>query len=119
MRGQKLAIDFDGVIHDYNRGWQGGEIYGNPIEGALKTMDRLTNDGYKLIIFTTRISPEMASGKELKQRIQDIKDWLIENGFFIDVHYHKITGSKPAAIAYIDDRAIRFTNWQDIRKYFT
>jgi hypothetical protein len=29
-----------------------------------------------------------------------------------------ITSRKLAAIAYIDDRAVRFTNWMDIQNYF-
>lgn len=33
---KSIAIDFDGVIHDYNNGWQNGKIYGKPIEGAFE-----------------------------------------------------------------------------------
>jgi len=29
-----------------------------------------------------------------------------------------VSNLKPPAIAYIDDRGIRFTNWADITKYF-
>lgn len=31
-----ISIDFDGVIHQYSKGWQNGEIYDPPIRGAAR-----------------------------------------------------------------------------------
>ena len=35
-----------------------------------------------------------------------------------DAYKIKVVGGKPKAHWYIDDRAIRFTNWKDIKNYF-
>ena len=97
-----LAIDFDGVIHRYSRGYQDGKIYDRPMERARETIEELANAGFRVIVFSTR---------DPKQ----IKKWLIKNRF---VGIIKVTNKKPIAMAYIDDRAIRFTKWEDIKRYF-
>ncbi len=106
-----IAVDFDGVIHDYSKGWQGGEIYGDIIKDAKYALKRLMDDRFSVVIFTARV---------LNDEVQEIKvfDWLNKNGFNLGVHYDKLTSDKIPALVYIDDRGIRFTNWQDIIKYF-
>ena len=39
---KNISIDFDGVIHDWNKGWHDGTCYGEPIEGALKAVKLLS-----------------------------------------------------------------------------
>ena len=36
-----IAVDFDGVIHKYSKGWQGGEIYDEPVEELWCTQSQL------------------------------------------------------------------------------
>jgi hypothetical protein len=38
-----------------------------------------------------------------------VRDWLD----YYDILYHDVTAIKIAAVAYIDDRAIRFTTWPE------
>ena len=107
-----IAVDFDGVIHRYSRGWQDGRIYDEPVEGALEALAKLVANGYKVVIFTTR-------ARDAAQ-IQAINDWLLERMPNWDSFESiEVTDRKPGAIAYIDDRAIRFTNWTDILRYYT
>lgn len=113
-----IAIDFDGVIHKYSKGWQGGKIYDEPVEGALEAIIELLEKDYKVSVFTTR---EDTAG---------VKTWIIEKTrrckelqskpflFWFDREEFNVTNQKPIAIAYIDDRGIRFTNWKDMMNYF-
>lgn len=97
-----LAIDFDGVLHQYSRGWLDGSIYDEPVAGAKEAMQRLKKAGYYLVIFTTRTNHS------------EVSLWLKEKL----IPFDEITSTKIAALAYIDDRAVRFTNWTDITNYF-
>lgn len=116
MNQKIVAVDFDGVIHRYSKGWVDGSIYDVPIKGSKEQMRRLVEKGYKIIIFTTRLNPEL--GGDLKLERKKIDEWLSSNGFKENVHYHQITALKPKASVYIDDHAIRFTNWEDMIKSF-
>ena len=103
-----IAIDFDGVIHAYREGWKDGTIYDEAVPYAIHSMKKLLARGYKLVIFTCRAETEEGANAVYK--------WL--NKYDIDTALLEVTDRKPKAIAYIDDRGIRFTNWQDVLNYF-
>lgn len=111
-----VAVDFDGVIHRYSKGWADGTIYDEPIEGSLESLRDLM-DKFAVFIFTSRY-------------VVHVSEWLEERGFKTDIddsRFHHtpewngdfwdtrgvllITNKKIAAAAYIDDRAIRFESW--------
>lgn len=92
-----IAIDFDGVLHDYLHPVEGRRM-GNPIQGSLNALKALHDDEHTIIIFTCR-----------GERPDHIADWLKYFGFA--KYYDAITDHKPEADIYLDDRAIRFTNW--------
>ncbi len=116
MKQRVICVDFDGVIHRYSKGWQDGAIYDPPMEGAKEELERLVSKDYKVIILTTRLNPEVNDDINLEKN--KISKWLSANGFQRGTHYHDITAVKPIAGIYIDDRALRFTNWKDMSKYF-
>jgi hypothetical protein len=103
-----LAIDFDGVIHSYERGWQKGEIYGTVVRGffpwALEAQKQ-----FKLVIYSSRSKDESllrAMQEWMHERYAEwvrtnIPDELPE----IEIEY---AHEKPAAWLTIDDRAIHF-----------
>jgi hypothetical protein len=109
-----LAVDFDGVIHAYSRGWADGTIYDPPMPGAIEGLHALMAT-HAVFIHTTRNAAEVAA-------------WLSGHGFHtvIDIEGPKhpkrefwneqgvllVTDRKLPAVAYIDDRAIRFTTWE-------
>ena len=102
-----VAIDFDGVIHQYSKGWRDGTIYDPPVEGAREAMEKL-HRRYDIVIFTTRVNPAMRGADT---QTDEIIGWLERYGFRRGEHYDDITHAKPAALVYIDDRALHFTGW--------
>lgn len=116
MKKRVVAVDFDGVIHAYSKGWQDGAIYDVPVEGAQERLKLLVDWGYEVVIFTTRANPTINEDATLE--IHKVTLWLADNGMYEGTHFHEITALKPVAGVYIDDRALRFTNWTDVIKYF-
>ena len=100
-----LCIDFDGVIHKHELGFHDGTCYGEPLEGALDSIKELSR---KLIIYTCKANPDrpLINGKT---GIELIWEWLEKYG--IKKYIHDITFNKPNAVAYIDDKAVKFENW--------
>ena len=48
---KNLGIDFDGVIHNMDKGYHDGTCYGDPLPGALKALKDLSKK-YTIIIYT-------------------------------------------------------------------
>ncbi|MFN3528466.1 MAG: hypothetical protein ACK417_00915 [Bacteroidia bacterium] len=104
-----IAVDFDGVIHGYSKGWNGGDIYDPPVPGTREALEKLKADGWKIYIFSTRTNKIFRKKEEADQEAA-MKNWLAEH----QIPYDKIwTFGKPMADIYLDDRAIGFRgDWQ-------
>lgn len=113
-----IAIDFDGVIHKYSKGWHDGTCYDEPCEGAAEALTYLL-DNYTVFILSTREPTQIEAWfhDKLPNFLTEIipLDSVIQ---FWDKPTLGITQRKLPAIAYIDDRALRFSNWTDIKNYF-
>lgn len=108
---KRIMIDFDGVIHNYSE-WNDGKIDGGIIPGAKESIDQL-KDHYEIVIFTTRASDRNNGPEQAKKSVKDVASFLES----FSVHYDMITAEKLGAVAYVDDRAIRFTgSWFDTLK---
>lgn len=108
--GKILAVDFDSVVHMYSKGWQNGEIYDSVVPGTKETLEKLYNEGYKILIYSTRCNPAyQVKGGPVQKNL--VKNYLDEH----EIPYHDIhIGGKPKATMYIDDRAISFKgNWSE------
>ena len=108
-----IAIDFDGVIHNFDKGYHDGTCYGDPIEGSLDALKKLSKT-YNIIIFTAKAKPNrpLVNGKTGTELVSE---WLEKHGVLDCVN--EITSEKPRAILYIDDNAYRFENWIDTIKF--
>jgi hypothetical protein len=109
---KNLAIDFDGVIHQFD-GWGDGTCYGDPIPGSLEAICELSQK-YNLIIFTAKARRDRPlvngqTGEEL------VRDWLIKHNVY--QYIKTITSEKPRACLYIDDKAYRFVDWSSTLTY--
>lgn len=109
-----IAVDFDGTICKYMP-FNAEKIEAEPMENAQKALKMLKNDGYEIIVFTARLCPFYGE-QSVKEQKEKIEKWLEDH----DIPYDMVTNNKPHnAMAYIDDRAIRFeNNWNSIINYF-
>jgi len=106
-----VAIDFDGCIADYSKGWLGENVFGDVIPGCKEALQRMKDDGYKIIIYTVR------------EHTRWLEQYFKSNGIPYDYINESVPGtysndgSKVYADVYIDDRAVTFDgNWEKIPK---
>lgn len=112
---EAVSVDFDGVIHNADKGWQGGTVYGDPMPGALQALRELM-DKHPVFIMTAR--PDL----------EPVAQWLSRLGFetmtqdAADENAKKrwhtrgillVTNAKLPAIAYIDDKGFGFEGWHE------
>ncbi len=93
-----VAVDLDGVLAQYT-GFRGPEHIEDPIPGAKQFLSDLS-EKYTLVVYTARdtaIAREWLEKWDMWQHVSDVNFCRI-NG----------AGGKPVAIAYVDDRAVRF-----------
>lgn len=87
---RNIAVDFDGVLNNYE-GYDPHNLF-TPRKGCKEFLIEL-NKKYDVIIYSTRDS-------------SNIIKWLEK--YHLDQYVKTVTNKKPPAVAYIDDRAIRF-----------
>lgn len=90
----EVAVDFDLVIMD---------AQGEPIEGALEVISKLARRSYRIVVFTCR------------RDLMFVDAWLEDHGF--GPYVLRSTFEKPRADVYIDDKALRFTDWQEAERF--
>lgn len=108
-----VSIDFDGVIHNNDKGWFDGSCYGEPMPGALEAI-KLLSKKYKIIIFTAKAKPSrpLVNNKTGKQLVEE---WLRKYNILNLIS--EVTAEKPRAKIYIDDKAYRFCCWKKTLEY--
>ena len=106
---KNVGIDFDGVIHKNSKGYYDGTIYDEPVEGTKEALALLSSK-YNLIIYTCKAKPRrpLINGKTGTELIWE---WL--DKYELSVYISEITYEKPTVLFYIDDKAVRFTNWKN------
>lgn len=117
-----ICLDFDGVIHWYRNGWQGGVIY-DPVTPGFFKWAAEAQKHFKLVIYSSRSKDPF--------QIDDMKKWLCEQAVEhyanmdmeapVTEHVKEVMSwfefahEKPPAFLTIDDRAITFHgNWENL-----
>jgi phosphoheptose isomerase len=102
-----IGVDFDGVIHKNSKGYHDGTVYDDPVDGAREALQKLS-EKYTVIIYTAKARKDrgLVNGRSGTQLIWD---WLKEHD--LNQYVSKVTAEKPRAVAYIDDKGIKFDNW--------
>jgi hypothetical protein len=92
---QTIAVDFDGVISEYN-GWEGTGAPGRPRQDVVQVLKVLREEGWKIIVYSCRADAE-------------IQPYLVKHAIpFDEINQNSsrpYSGPKPAATVYWDDRA--------------
>jgi hypothetical protein len=94
MSRQTICIDFDRTLHDMDNPVEGRKM-GGPIPGSLAAVRVLQHAGFDLVVLTAQPNHKY------------IYDWLR----YYQYPPMRVTSVKPPAVAYIDDRAVRFESW--------
>ena len=103
-----LCLDFDGVLHSYESGWQGADVVADePVDGAMYFLGRAVID-FNVQIYSSR-SCQPAG-------IAAMQDWLKRNlleelgdaNSIVVFDQLRFPMEKPAAMVTLDDRAIQF-----------
>jgi hypothetical protein len=106
-----VCVDFDGTLFPYRPLYEQNP----PMPNAVETMWWLKAQGYKIVIFTSRLSPSWLeeSGESEQRSLGWVEGLLVQN----NIPYDMITAEKVPAEYYIDDRAIAFRgNWLQVKK---
>ncbi len=109
MRKPILCIDFDGVIHNYSRGWQDGVIYDNMTLGFTKWAIE-AKEIFHLVIYSSR--------SKTPEGIAAMKEWFANEWSDVEeigVDDLEFASEKPPAFLTIDDRALTFEgSWEEL-----
>jgi len=102
MRINILCVDLDDTISDYP-GWEGEGykiVNGKPMTGVQETIDTLRNEGWLVLVYSTRCN--------FKGGVVATAKFLEDNGIRVD----GVCFNKPPADIYLDDKGMTFDgNW--------
>jgi hypothetical protein len=103
-----LCLDFDGVIHSYERGWQGGVLYGTVTPGFFEWLAQAQRY-FNVVVYSSRSKDQ--------EMIKAMQFWLTQQAQTFEritlVGSLTFAHEKPPAFLTIDDRAICFDgSWE-------
>ena len=98
MNLKRVVIDIDGTICEELPTFE--KSLAKPKSGAIEFVNKLYSNDVFVILYTAR------SWGEYKMT----ENWLKEHGF----KYNLLMCGKPVYDVWIDDRAIKFDNWESI-----
>lgn len=111
-----IAVDFDGVIHRYSKGWHDGTIYDKPMPGSQEGLVSL-KEIFSVYIHTTRNVAEVMEW--MNTTFWDGGDRVFitiampEGTRFWNGEEVAVSNRKLPAQFYLDDRAITFVSWKE------
>ena len=110
-----IAVDFDGVIHQYTSKFDIDEL-DPPMPGAFEWLEEMVKH-FTVVIHSCRLTPhgdeEDTYGRELEmaRALLVVEEGFLEHGLpqevLDELEFWQKPG-KPTALVYIDDRGFRF-----------
>lgn len=105
----RIAVDWDGTCVEHAYPDMGAWLPG--AARSLKALDRL---GFDVVIFSCRVADVLVDEEtptDGEKEVQRIREMLEPEGLgHLEIWRRTY---KPPALFYIDDRAIRFTDWAE------
>jgi len=101
-----ICVDFDGCVHSYERGWQGGEIYGTVVPGFFEWVERV-RDRFKIVIYSSRSKEEAGVVAMDLWLSEQYRLWLQSTSAAV-MDTFEFAHEKPPAWLTVDDRCVRF-----------
>lgn len=109
----KFCFDLDGTIC-YTK--KEGQHYLDvePLPGAVETLQKLKSNGHYIIIMTARnmLTHNNNVGKIIANQSPIVIEWLNK----YQIPYDELHFGKPLADFYVDDKAIKLTDWKEFNK---
>jgi hydroxymethylpyrimidine pyrophosphatase-like HAD family hydrolase len=93
MKKQTYCFDFDGTLCTNT---EGDYENAKPLHERIEKVNKLYEQGHRIIIFTARGTVTKINWKELTEK--QANEWGIK--------YHELLFGKPAANYYVDDKGI-------------
>ena len=106
-----VCFDLDGVLCSYDI-WKSHEHFGKPNYEMVELVKKLHKQGHQLLLSTTRLNPQPFYDRPMDKDVRDgvanqmVTRWLKELQIF-DC-FKLITGFKPFAHIYVDDKGLCF-----------
>lgn len=113
-----LCLDFDGVIHRYDSGWQGALTIADDVtEGFFEWLDDAAKH-FKIVVYSSRSKEPGATDAMALWLAEQRRKWRERGGKspheFGEPVSIEFADTKPAAFLQIDDRALTFNGrWSD------
>ena len=111
IKTYKFCFDLDGTIcHTKQLNQKYIDVL--PIKGAVETLQQLKSNGHYIIIYTARnmLTYNNNIGKIIANQSRVVINWLETHNIpFDELHF-----GKPLADFYIDDKGVKFSNWDEI-----
>ena len=101
---QTVAIDFDGVIYKTGGNPVHPELDVEPLPGTREALEALSAKYPRLVLHTCRAREDRP-----ESAIPHIEAWLEK--YDLAKYFVEITAYKPRVTYYIDDKAVRHTDW--------
>lgn len=110
-----ICIDFDGVIHSYEHGWQNGEIYGTVTKGFFEWAQKM-KDHFTLVVYSSRSKDIDDRGNMYRWFRDRWNEWMrASQNVTLHIDDFTFAHEKPSAFITIDDRCICFDgDWSKI-----
>ncbi len=112
-----ILVDFDQTI----RAWGGIFDFTEPYPGARDFLHELKGKGYKLVLFTSRLSSvwHASEGRDPARGIFEQVEFLRMYCERFDLPFEQVTAEKIPSLAIIDDKAVEFRgDWTKARRRF-